>query len=90
MARHHKGIVISLEHGRRRRRSSARAGAEVAASAAPWLDAWPLLDDVRRNADWDRLVALVMQAWCWRDPESVDELERCLRNLRAVVYHDWS
>lgn len=90
MTRHPTGTVLPFEPVRRRRAPGARASAEVAASAAPWIDQWPLLDDVGLNADWDRLVVLVMQAWCWRDPESVEAVERCLRHLRSIVDRDWS
>jgi hypothetical protein len=78
--------VVPLTRARRDRRAS--SGDEPV--AAPWLDAWPPHDDASVNADWDRLVALVMQAWCWRDPESIDELVRCLRTLRSVVHREWS
>ena len=73
-----------------RRTAPGRVRAALAANAAPWLDCWPPLDDAGLNADWDRLVALVMQAWCWRDPESIEAVDACLGRLRALVARDWS
>jgi hypothetical protein len=78
--------VVPFARARRDRRTASGDGAV----AAPWLDRWPPPEDASVNADWDRLVALVMQAWCWRDPESLDELVRCLGTLRLVVRRDWS
>jgi hypothetical protein len=90
MTGHHSGTIVPFERVRRRRAPRTGRGAEVPASPAPWIDTWPPLDDVGLNVDWDRLVALVMQAWCWRDPESVGAVERCLRRLKSVVDRDWS
>lgn len=51
--------------------------------------ALPVLDDARLNAEWDRLVALVMQAWCWRDPESIQAVDGSLQRVRGLVARDW-
>lgn len=90
MAERPRNVVLPFEPPARRRaedapcRVPARAG-----SAAPWLDGLADHDQVV-NADWDRLVTLTMQAWCWRDPESIAALVACLRRLRDVVDRDWS
>jgi hypothetical protein len=31
-----------------------------------------------------------VQAWCWRDPDSIRVVERCLARLKASVEADWS
>ena len=89
MIRQPRGTVVPFERAQRRR-ARHRPVDRAATSPAPCLDYWPQVDDLGLNADWDRLVALVMQAWCWRDPESVDAVEICLRRLRSVVDRDWS
>src|SRR5262245_53379125 len=42
------------------------------------------------NQEWDLLIRLATQAWSWRDPESVDVLERTVTRLRAWIGYDWS
>jgi hypothetical protein len=46
--------------------------------------------DVVLNTDWDRLITLVVEAWCWRDPDCMAAVEDCLAHLRRAVDHDWS
>jgi len=46
--------------------------------------------DVVLNANWDRLIALVLDAWFWRDPDCIAEVVDCLALLRRSVDHDWS
>jgi hypothetical protein len=46
-------------------------------------------DDQEVNAAWDDLMKLVIQAWSWRDPESLDALETALGILRARIADDW-
>ena len=46
-------------------------------------------DDQEINAAWDELMKLVMQAWSWRDPESLDTLEMALLVLRKRIEDDW-
>jgi hypothetical protein len=77
-----------LEHPRAGGRSQAAGGFEE--TSAPWLDRLFESSDGGLNAEWDRLVSLVVQAWCWRDPESVAELEACLASVRRAVDRDWS
>ncbi len=64
--------------------------APIAASPAPSLGCQPVRDDVAANADWDRLVALVMRASYRRDAESLTALKMCLERLRSLVERDWS
>ena len=46
-------------------------------------------DDQEINAAWDELMKLVMQAWSWRDPESLDALETAMVVLRKRIEDDW-
>src|SRR5262249_42800880 len=46
--------------------------------------------DVGINAEWDRLLTFVLQAWCWRDPDCIAAVEDCLAHLRRSVDQDWS
>ena len=45
--------------------------------------------DATLNAQWDALLTVVMDAWCWRDPDSLDDLEAQVARLRAGVLADW-
>jgi len=47
-------------------------------------------NDVDTNAEWDVLLTRAVQAWCWRDPDSIRVVERCLVRLKASVEADWS
>lgn len=46
--------------------------------------------DAGLNADWDRFITLIAEAWCWRDPDCFAAVEDCLAQLRRSVDHDWS
>jgi hypothetical protein len=46
--------------------------------------------DVVLNADWDRLISLVVDAWSWCDPDCVAAVEACIAYLRRSVDDDWS
>jgi len=46
--------------------------------------------DAALNAHWDHFMTLVIEAWCWRDPECFAALEESLTHLRRAVDHDWS
>lgn len=52
------------------------------------------LAELRREdtvqAEWDRLPALVADAWSWRDPESIAAVEACLTRLKALVLEEWA
>jgi len=41
------------------------------------------------NAAWDELPRLALEAWCWRDPESLARLDACLARLRPDVEREW-
>ena len=47
-------------------------------------------NDVDTNAEWDVLLTRAVQAWCWRDPDSIRVVEQCLARLKASVEADWS
>jgi hypothetical protein len=46
--------------------------------------------DVDANAEWDVLLTRAVQAWCWRDPDSIRVVEQCLARLKVSVDADWS
>ena len=46
-------------------------------------------DDQEINAAWDDLMKLVIQAWSWRDPDSLDSLEAATVILRKLIEDDW-
>jgi hypothetical protein len=46
--------------------------------------------DSRLDAQWDQLLELTNQAWSWRDPESLDEMEQLLVRLCERVLREWS
>ena len=78
-----RGIVVPF---RRRFRS---AGAMRATMPARRRYGSSAADDALNN-EWDRLLTAVIQAWCWRDPDSVVAVERSIVQLRASVDRDWS
>jgi hypothetical protein len=46
--------------------------------------------DAALNAHWDHFMTLVVEAWCWRDPDCFAALEQSLAHLRRTVDRDWS
>ena len=42
------------------------------------------------NTEWDVLLTRAVQAWCWRDPDSIRVVEQCLARLKIAVDADWS
>jgi hypothetical protein len=42
------------------------------------------------NASWDHLLWLAIQAWSWRDPESLGAIELAVEALARDVQRDWS
>ena len=53
----------------------------------PWRDREV---DAPCNQTWDELLRLVDQAWSWRDPETLSEVEACLLRVGIAVETDWS
>lgn len=41
------------------------------------------------NAQWDELTRLTLQAWTWRDPDSLAALEGHIVGLKAHILEDW-
>jgi hypothetical protein len=83
------GIVVAF--GRRRpdtRRMP--SAAETANKTVPCLIRLYESRDAVLNAAWDRFITLVVEAWCWRDPECLAAVEDCLAHLRRSVDRDWS
>lgn len=46
-------------------------------------------DEEALNAAWDHLLWLAVQAWSWRDPESLASVERAASALTPDVARDW-
>src|SRR5262245_16365792 len=86
-----RGVVVAF---RGRQRSSAPripSGPGGAHETAPlYLVRLYESRDAALNADWNRLVALVEEAWCWRDPDCIAAIQACLVQLRRSVDQDWS
>lgn len=84
-----RGIVVAF----RRRRDTCRMPSGTAKTAKQPVSCVIRLyesRDVGLNADWDRLLTVVLEAWCWRDPDCLAAVEDCLTRLRRSVDHDWS
>jgi hypothetical protein len=73
-----RGVVVDLDS--RRRAMLAQRG------LMEYVDS---RDDQGINAAWDDLMKLVIQAWSWRDPESLDALETTMLVLRKRIEDDW-
>jgi hypothetical protein len=84
-----RGIVVTF---RRRRPDTHRipSGAADHTKTVPCLIRLYEGRDVVIDAAWDRLMTLVVEAWCWRDPDCLAAVEDCLAHLRHVVDQDWS
>ena len=78
MGLQHRGIIVDFDS--RRRAMLAQRGLMQCVDAR---------DDREVNAAWDDLMKLVIQAWSWRDPESLDALETVLGVLRQRIADDW-
>ena len=84
-----RGIVIAFRRRPDNRRMPS-VGAETAKKPVASLARLYESRDVLLNADWDRLMTLIADAWSWRDPDCVAAVEDCLAQLRRSVDHDWS
>ena len=78
MVSHHRGVIVDFDS--RRRAMLAQRGLMQCVDAR---------DDREVNAAWDDLMKLMIQAWSWRDPESLDALETALVVLRKWIEDDW-
>jgi hypothetical protein len=78
MSLQQRGIIVDFD-SRRRAALAQRAPMRCVESS----------DDREVNAAWDDLMKLVIQAWSWRDPESLDALEMSLVVLRRRIADDW-
>jgi hypothetical protein len=85
-----RGIVVPFRRPRPDTRRMPSGAAETAKKPVPCLVRFYESRDVVLNADWNRLITLVAEAWCWRDPDCVAAIEACLAHLRHSVDHDWS
>ena len=73
-----RGVIVDLDS--RRRAMLAQRGLMQCVGSR---------DDQEINAAWDELMRLVIQAWSWRDPESLGALEMALLVLRKRIEDDW-
>lgn len=85
-----RGIVVPFPRRRPNARRLPRGAAETAKMPPPCPVRLYERCDVVLNADWDRLLTLVLEAWCWRDPDCLAAIEGCLAHLRRSVDDDWS
>ena len=73
-----RGIIVDLDS--RRRAMLAQRGLMQCVESR---------DDQEINGAWDDLMKLVIQAWSWRDPDSLDALEAVMLILRKRIEDDW-
>ena len=85
-----RAIVVALQRRRPDTRQMPSAAAETAQKPVTCLVGLYESRDAALNADWDRFITLVAEAWCWRDPDCFAALEVSLANLRRSVDRDWS
>lgn len=85
-----RGIVVPFRLRRPNTRRVPSGAAETAKKPVLCLVRLYESGEVVLNADWDRLITLVEEAWCWRDPDCFAAVEDCLAHLRRSVDHDWS
>jgi len=46
-------------------------------------------DGLAFSPEWDEMSKLAMDAWSWRDPDSLARLEECIERLWPEVERDW-
>jgi len=85
-----RGIVVAFRQRRPESRMEPGGAAQIGETPVPCLVRLYERRDVVLNADWDRLITLILDAWCWRDPDCIAEVEDCLAHLRRWVDLDWS
>jgi len=49
----------------------------------------PARESEAGGGTWDELTRLALDAWCWRDPESLARLEACVGRLWVDVEREW-
>ncbi|MCW5890254.1 MAG: hypothetical protein KIT14_06845 [bacterium] len=67
-----------------------RPGAERPAGCRPMPPGRSATEEHGLNAAWDELLWLAIQAWSWRDPESLVAIEEAVAVLQREVERDWS
>ena len=87
MTRHSRGLVVTF---RPRPPGAHPIPRGPAATAKNCLVRLCERRDVVLNANWDRFIALVLEAWCWRDPDCMAAVVDCITLLRRSVDNDWS
>ncbi len=83
---HHRAVVLPFRSGRR---SLGRASRHFPNGAAAAVALDVRAGDAEINADWDLLIRVASHAWSWRDPDSLDTLERTVSRLRTWIARDW-
>ena len=85
-----RGIVISFRQRRPDDRRMPGRTAQTAKTPAPGLVSLCERRDDALNADWDRFMTLLIEAWSWRDPDCFAALKESLAQLSRSVDRDWS
>jgi len=83
-----RGVVVAFRPRRPHARGMPGGPVKIAEKAAPLIQLYEGRDVVLNDA-WDSLLTLVLEAWCWRDPDCLAEVEACLAHLRRSVDQDW-
>lgn len=83
----HKNVVPF--RATRRTAARRRTLAAMVSAADPMLPAIDVEAEERRNAAWDEMLRVAIQAWSWRDPESLEVLEEALAGVSGEVERDW-
>jgi hypothetical protein len=84
------GIVIAFRPRRSESRQIRSRAAEIREDPASCIIRLYERADLALNAAWDRLLTLVLEAWCWRDPDCLASVEDCVAELRRAIDQDWS
>jgi hypothetical protein len=85
-----RAIVVAFRRRRPDTRRTPSETAETAKKTVPCLIRSYEGPDGVLNGAWDRLITLVVEAWCWRDPDCLAAVEDCLAHLKRSVDQDWS
>lgn len=82
-----RATIVPFPAGPRSAGAVPALGGRQATVVRPWGDHDA---DAPHNQSWEELLRLVDQAWTWRDPETLSEIEACVLRLAIVVEADWS